>query len=260
MRHKIFFLSVILAGFFTSLQAQALLEFEETTFDFGEIKEGQAAVHTFHFKNTGNQTLLISRVKASCGCTTPYWTKEPVAPGESGMIKASYNSRNRPGHFNKSITVQANTDQGTYRLYIKGKVIREAGLSQKKPSASDLKNSPRIHIEEPELKAGLIEKGQKVSLFLSLENKGKQLLRLNHLSSACNCVKFSDYPPAGIAPGETKELELIYQPRHSGKHTETVFLHTNDRVQPKSRLKIISEVKESLGVENMMKENAQGFN
>ena len=63
----------------------------ETSFDFGTIKEANGNVsHVFKIKNTGDAPLVLTRVIASCGCTTPEWTKEPIAPGKTGDIKITY--------------------------------------------------------------------------------------------------------------------------------------------------------------------------
>lgn len=94
--------------------------FKSDTYDFGSIEEGPAADHVFSFTNTGKEPLVIQRVQPSCGCTTPDWTKEPVAPGKTGMIKASYGTQGRPGHFEKTMTVFTNA--GTKMLTFKGTV------------------------------------------------------------------------------------------------------------------------------------------
>jgi hypothetical protein len=64
----------------------------DTTFQFGKIMDGETVSHEFEFTNTGKGDLVVNNVKASCGCTTPDWTKEPIKPGEKGMIKAVFNS------------------------------------------------------------------------------------------------------------------------------------------------------------------------
>jgi len=101
-----------------------VFEFEE--YDFGDIQEGDDATVDFVFKNTGTEKLILTDVKASCGCTTPFWSKEPVMPGETGKITAKYNTQGRPGNFNKAITITANTTEGTKRIFIKGNVIGKA--------------------------------------------------------------------------------------------------------------------------------------
>jgi hypothetical protein len=107
-----------------SQEASPKIEFTKTSHDFGTITEGTQATIEFKFTNTGNAPLILSSVQASCGCTTPSWPKEPVGPGETGTITAVYNSTNRVGSFNKSITVKSNTEGGTVILYIRGVVIK----------------------------------------------------------------------------------------------------------------------------------------
>lgn len=99
--------------------------FEQITHDFGTFPEENGKVScTFEFKNIGKSDLVLQSVKASCGCTTPDWTKEPVKPGETGVVKATYNASGRPGSFTKTITVKSNA--GEKRLTIKGEVIPKA--------------------------------------------------------------------------------------------------------------------------------------
>jgi hypothetical protein len=99
-----------------------VMTFEMTEYDFGELEEGPKARVSFKFTNTGNKPLILSDVKASCGCTTPYWPKEPIMPGKSETITAEYNTQGRPGPFNKAITITANTDPPTKMIFIKGNV------------------------------------------------------------------------------------------------------------------------------------------
>lgn len=105
--------------------AQAIITFEKTSHDFGTIEEGTQATVTFKFTNTGNKPLVLTSVKASCGCTTPDWSREPIAPGEEGFIKATYNSQGRPNSFIKTITVKHNGEAKTSTLTIKGFVKKK---------------------------------------------------------------------------------------------------------------------------------------
>ena len=118
-----FLLAVSIAVSKVATAQSPVLTFETTDHDFGTVKEeGGPISHEFVFTNTGKAPVIINNVKASCGCTTPSWTKEPVAPGEKGTIVAQYNPQNRPGAFRKSITVTSNADPSTSVLYIKGNV------------------------------------------------------------------------------------------------------------------------------------------
>jgi hypothetical protein len=112
-------------------------KFENELFDFGEIAEGPQATHEFKFKNVGKEPLILSNVKASCGCTTPSWTKEPVLPGKDGSIAATYNTQGRPGPFSKAITITSNAGEATKVITIKGNVItaeQDKSLPVKSPS------------------------------------------------------------------------------------------------------------------------------
>jgi hypothetical protein len=112
-------------------------KFEKELHDFGTVIEGEMATYEFTFTNTGKEPIIISNVAASCGCTTPSWTREPVMPGKKGSIKAVYNSQSRPGPFNKQITITSNAATPTKVLTIKGNVDRQpAGVPENKPSAS----------------------------------------------------------------------------------------------------------------------------
>ncbi len=112
---------MLMMGSLMAQQKTAVIQFDQVSHDFGKFSEDKKNVtYEFKFKNTGNAPLVISRVTASCGCTTPEWTKEPVAPGKTGYVKATYNPVGRPGAFNKSITVFTNTPEKNVRLTIKG--------------------------------------------------------------------------------------------------------------------------------------------
>ncbi len=84
------------------------LSFKETTHDFGDITQGDVVEHVFAFENTGNEPLILSDVKTTCGCTAPSWPKEPVMPGESAEMTVKFNSRGKMGRITKVITVVSN--------------------------------------------------------------------------------------------------------------------------------------------------------
>lgn len=98
------------------------ISFNEMTHDYGTIAKADNGNCVFEFTNNGNEPLILSSVRASCGCTTPSWSKEPIMPGQKGTIKVHYNTNN-VGGFNKSITVTSNAvDAPRTVLKIKGKV------------------------------------------------------------------------------------------------------------------------------------------
>jgi D-alanyl-D-alanine carboxypeptidase len=106
--------------------------FETESHDFGTVPEGTQATYEFKFTNTGKEPLIISNVRASCGCTTPKWSNEPIAPGKTGTITASYNSSGRPGPFTKTITVESNAKTTPKVLTING-VVEAKPVEQPSP-------------------------------------------------------------------------------------------------------------------------------
>jgi hypothetical protein len=137
MKNTLFNLTLALASVFAVnlsyaqekqvISASAQIEFEKETHDYGTIKQNANGVYEFKFKNTGTQPLMISNAKGSCGCTVPEWPREPIAPGESGVIKVKYDTK-RVCPFSKSVTLQSNAvNNPSKTIRIKGTVEEVAG-------------------------------------------------------------------------------------------------------------------------------------
>lgn len=99
----------------------AAFKFESETIDYGTIENGSDGNREFKFTNVGTEPLIISNAKGSCGCTTPEWPKEPIAPGKSATIKVHYDTK-RTGNFTKTVTLTSNAVEATKILTIKGNV------------------------------------------------------------------------------------------------------------------------------------------
>ncbi|MCB0547791.1 MAG: DUF1573 domain-containing protein [Phaeodactylibacter sp.] len=111
----------------------AKMAFEEETFDFGEVDEGAIVEHTFHFTNNGKAPLLISSARSTCGCTVPDWPKEPIAPGEKGMLKVKFSTQGKKNQQTKPITIVANTYPATSKVFIQG-FVRPADNGEEAPN------------------------------------------------------------------------------------------------------------------------------
>jgi len=107
------------------------------THDFGTIPEGPAVTHEFKFKNVGKEPLIIQGATASCGCTTPSFSKDPVMPGKTGTITVQYNTQGRPTPFTKTVYIQSNAvnpaGKDRYEIYIKGNVTPSANANSANP-------------------------------------------------------------------------------------------------------------------------------
>ena len=146
---------------------QPVITFEKTEHDFGKINEGDGRVSVdFVFKNEGMAPLVLSNVRASCGCTTPSWTKEPVEPGQSGTITVTYNPNGRPGRFQKTVTITSNASEATKKVYIKGEVIPK----QAKPVNKYNLPVGELNMKTRLLDLGTIKKGENKSGELEYTN------------------------------------------------------------------------------------------
>ena len=122
---KIISLFIMLTAFFIAgAQTQAVpedvLQIKEMEHDFGKIPQGKPVYYTFDIVNTGKTELKLDNVQASCGCTTPEWSKDPIAPGAVSKIKVGYNAA-AENYFEKFITITYNNNQSK-QLKIKGTV------------------------------------------------------------------------------------------------------------------------------------------
>jgi hypothetical protein len=99
------------------------IELSQDFFDFGEMHQKESVSTDFVIKNTGDAPLLIRSAKGSCGCTVPEWPKEPVAVGEEAVVKVTFNSGNKKGKQNKTVTLVTNAIPSTKVLTIKGTVL-----------------------------------------------------------------------------------------------------------------------------------------
>lgn len=135
---KKWFTLLLVAGLATAAQAQTdgtntpspateALMLKETSYDFGKIPQGRPVTHVFEVTNTSNQVLRLDNVQASCGCTTPEWSREPIQPGASATIKVGYNAA-AEGPFSKTVTVVYNNNQ-TKTIVISGTVYRAPATS-----------------------------------------------------------------------------------------------------------------------------------
>lgn len=111
------------ASFAELIDVPTTMKFEESSFDFGTIVDGEQVGTTFKFENSGDEDLVLISVKASCGCTVAEeWPKERIAPGDSGEIKIKFDSKGRAGVIRKTIKIEANTLPSVTILTLTGEV------------------------------------------------------------------------------------------------------------------------------------------
>lgn len=102
---------------------QPEISFDNTEYNFGTLIQGEKVAHNFTFTNTGKGNLVISNVSASCGCTTPAWSREPIPPGGTGFIEVVFDSRGREGRQTKTIKVFSNTQPSVTDLTVRCDIV-----------------------------------------------------------------------------------------------------------------------------------------
>jgi len=118
-----------------------VISFKETNHDFGNIQFKGNGTYEFVFVNTGNEPLILSQPKSSCGCTVPEWPRQPILPGEQNVIRVTYKNTDRPGSFNKYVTIFSNSlTNNEIKLHIKGTVLAEP--TEAAPLRQDSEGSP----------------------------------------------------------------------------------------------------------------------
>ncbi|SEQ31046.1 Protein of unknown function [Segatella baroniae B14] len=124
---KIFLAMLMMMVSILSTYAQAEIKFDKLTNNFGNFEESNPVQKaTFTFTNIGDKPLVINQAIASCGCTVPNYTKQPIMPGQKGTISVTYNGKGKfPGHFKKTITVRTNGKVEMTRLYIEGNMTEK---------------------------------------------------------------------------------------------------------------------------------------
>lgn len=205
---KIFSTLAVALFSLAAMAQQPVITFEKTEHDFGKINEADGRVTTiFEFKNEGMEPLVLSNVRASCGCTTPKWTKEPIEPGQTGQITVTYNPNGRPGRFQKTITITSNATEATKKLYIKGEVI---------PKPAKPVNNYPVKMGELSLKAASINfgemvKGQKPMLEIEYANLTDHAITVDLATSEKDNYIATQMTLATLQPKETGKLQAIFQ-------------------------------------------------
>jgi hypothetical protein len=238
---NIILIPFLLFSVFSTALGQANFEFNEEVHDFGTFNEGDIMDFEFEFTNTGNEALSIQSVRASCGCTTPFWTKEPIAVGEKGTIKVRYNSKDRPGNFYKTVTIKSNVSTTNKVLTIKGTAYRDPALE------------PKMTLERMAFNIGKVELSEGTRYAIDYKNMGKIPLKILNVQSSCNCFSRAA-PYDAVKENERGTLVLIYKPKQLGKFKETIYLSTNNREKAIISVEVSGEVVEALDNTSMLKE------
>lgn len=183
-----------------------VITFTKTEHDFGKINEADGRVSTvFEFKNEGMAPLILSNVRASCGCTTPTWTKEPIEPGQTGSITVTYNPNGRPGRFQKTVTITSNATEPTKRVYIKGEVIPK----QAKPENQFKTSVGELSMKTLALDLGTIKKGDVKQGELEYTNLTKEDHKVELATNSADSYLVNQVMLASVKPNEVGKFFFV---------------------------------------------------
>lgn len=226
-----------LAISFITFAQKSNISFDVKEHDFGKVNEEDGKItYIFDFVNKGMSPLVVSRVQASCGCTTPTWTKEPIEPGKKGSITVTYNPAGRPGSFSKTITVYNNSSDEQVVLIIKGEVIGK----------QTAENNPYpINMGGLSLKAKVVQ--------MNNVNKGdKQVRTLEMLNSSKTSIKptFENLPayltvtasPETLKPNEEGKITFSFNSKNCaqwGPISDDIYVIVNGQKRYSEEYKLI---------------------
>lgn len=213
---------------------QPKLVLQQTSFDFGDIKQGEKVSHIFVLSNSGGDLLKISDVRASCGCTAAAPEKNELAPGESTNLLVTFNSAGRMGKQSKTVRIYSNDlENPEMLLSIAGNVVS---------ASTSTTGVPTIYFGETQHDFGKVNEGDKVDYTFSFANKGSSVLTIKDIKTSCGCTA-ALLSQDNLNPGQegTLKVELDTKNR-SGKMSRTITISSNDPKDPAKILTIYAEI------------------
>ena len=199
--------------------------FENPDFNFGQIYKGQRVEHIFKFENSGNDVLEINKVKTSCGCTAAILTNNTLSPGETGEIKATFNSSSYSGNFTKSITVLSNDPNTTkYRLTISGEIIEDVIIKPKNI------NFGSVYVGE---------EATTTTKTVTIKSRKEPDFKIEKITPSKPLITTSI---AGEKDGEYIINVILKHNSEIGRFSGVIYLETNSLVQKKVKIPFFGEI------------------
>ncbi len=211
------------------------------SFDFGTIKQGEIVKHTFQIVNKGDDTLKISSVITSCGCTAFDLQKKEVLQGESINLKVEFNSMDKVGAQTKYISIASNDKENPQtRLTMKGTVLEEMA-----PKAEIV--GPKIEFAETEHNFGSAKEGTILEYQFSFKNIGTSGLEIKNIQTSCGCTAAMASSKL-LKPGEKGTIKIKFDTANrSGHTTRTITITTNERADGVKVLTIAADIQKKEG-------------
>jgi len=206
------------------------IQFKELKWDFGNKKQGEVLTHTFRFENVGDETLVISRVRTSCGCAAAILSKKELNPGEKGEIQAKFNTQGYYGEQNKFIYVESNDPSES---------VKQLMIS----ASIEVPPSPKIELDSYTTDLGLVLEGEELSTEFNISNTGELELTVTpfHKDAVFFIHGRKLSPPLKVAAGKTEQVEVkIPARKKKGLVREFVRLQSNDPMRSTLSLYLVA--------------------
>jgi hypothetical protein len=226
-------------------QQAKLLQFREEIFDFGNVaEEGGPVIHEFVFTNASGRPVKVLSVQASCGCTTPDWTRDVVAPDKTGYIQASYNPKGRPGYFNKTLTVTTDLESTPVILQIKGQV----NDADTKPAITEFQSAHGSwKFKTSSFNMGKIYHNDEFVVHeFTFVNAGSKPVTYSEKLVAPAYIR-AEVIPKTIAPGAQGIVRVGYNGKLKdayGFQSDNIELYTDDAIEPVKSINIYATLED----------------
>jgi hypothetical protein len=230
---SLFIAAVLLPCASPGQEAVAPLRFNETVHDFQTVREeGGAVDFEFTFENEAGRAVKILTVRPSCGCTTPAWSREAVAPGATGFIKASFDPKGRPGYFNKTLTVTTDYSAQPLVLQIKGNVVTAADAANPASAFRIVRGS--LMLQAGSFNLGKVPiRDEPFRKEFQVFNNGSAPLMLKSVRKPAYLD--AEMVPAKLGPQTPGTLVVTLDAKRKNAYgfiTESIALETDDAAEP----------------------------
>lgn len=226
-----------------AVEGSPQITFKEKSHDFGTIKEGEVVETVFEFSNTGNAPLIISKIKASCGCTVPSnWSKEPIQPGEESSFSVKFNSTNKPNRQSKTVTINSNAGKGVDNVTIKLMVTPDPEKEAlRKAQAEKRKEHYRLQKEKAALKEkqndAQIATKDKAASSISLADHKKQNNHKTKIEKERKQTEVATKKMSKEREGTEKEIKKLEKERKRIEKETKKLEKANDKAEKAKKAK-----------------------
>ncbi|OQX55630.1 MAG: hypothetical protein B5M54_01270 [Candidatus Aminicenantes bacterium 4484_214] len=193
---------------------------QEKSYDFGEVQEGKVVTHVFIFKNIGDETLVINRVRTTCGCTAALLSQKQLQPEEQGKVEVKFNTRGYEGRLSRYLYLESNDPQNP-----KAQITIKATIK--------VPPRPRIDVNRFSFDLGLFLQEEPLSFPVKIRNRGEKVLEVtvNH-KEATVWLNTTQITTLTLKPKQEKEIIIKLPPRQRpGLIREYIILRSNDPIR-----------------------------